>query len=330
MKCIAIKQFGDVDVLQKIEMDKPSVTSGHVLIKVLATSVNPLDFKLRKGYFPDLVSNFPMILHGDVAGIVAEVGEGVSKFKVGDEVYGCAGGLVSMHGALAEYMLADENLLALKPQSISFAEAAALPLVSLTAWEALITRANLQKNQSILIHGGTGGVGHVAVQLANWLGAKVYSTSSAEKKLFLAKQLGAHVVINYKTSTPEEYLQAYTQCNGFNVVFDTVGGENIHRSIQAAAPFGQVISILPSAAFDSAAAFSKHLSLHYVFQPLPLITGINRVHYGEILKNIAKLVDEGMIRPLIDEREFTIDDVAAAHDYLESGNAIGKVVIHVA
>lgn len=330
MKCMAIKQFGGVDVFQMTNIDKPSVKSGHILIKVEASSVNPLDFKLRKGYFPDLISEFPMILHGDVAGVVAEVGEGVSKFKVGDEVYGCAGGLLTMQGALAEFMLADANLIAHKPKSLSFTEAAALPLVSLTAWEALITRANLQKNQSILIHGGTGGVGHVAVQLANWLGAKVFSTSSDERKLALAKQLGAHVAINYKTSTPEEYVQEYTQHNGFNVVFDTVGGENIHRSIQAVALFGQVISILPSGTFDSGAAFSKHLSLHFVLQPLPLITGLNRAHYGEILQNIAKLVDEGVIKPLIDEREFAIHEVAAAHDYLEKGNAIGKVVIQVA
>ncbi len=327
MKCMAIVGFGDQHVFQMINLDRPSVKSGHILIKVKATSVNPLDFKLRQGFFPDLVPNFPMVLHGDVAGTVAEVGEDVTKFKVGDEVYGCAGGLLTMNGALAEFMLADANLIAHKPKSLSFTEAAALPLVSLTVWEALITKVDLQKNQSILIHGGTGGVGHVAIQLANCLGAKVFATSSDEKKLAIAKQLGAHVAINYKTTKPEKYVAEHTQDSGFDIVFDTVGGENIHPSVQAVAPFGQVVSILPSGTFDSGVAFSKSLTMHYVFQPLPLITGVNRAHYGEILEKIASLVDEGVIKPLIDEHEFTIHEVAAAHDHLEKGHAIGKVVI---
>lgn len=327
MKAIAIVKFGDADAFKIINLDKPSVKSGYVLIKVEATSVNPLDFKLRKGFYPDLVPQFPMILQGDVAGVIAEVGEDVTKFKVGDEVYGCAGGLLAMNGALAEFMLADAHLIAHKPKSISFLQAAALPLVSLTAWEALVTEVNLKKNQSILIHGGTGGVGHIAIQLAKWLGAKVFATSSNESKLAISKQLGADVVINYKTDKPEKYVAEHTQNSGFNVVLDTVGGENTQRCVEATGMFGKIISILPSGTFDSGAAFAKNLSLHFVFQPLPLITGHDRAHYGDILQKIAMLVDEDVIKPLIDKREFAFHEVAAAHDHLEKGNAIGKVVM---
>jgi NADPH:quinone reductase len=328
MKSMSIFEFGNSNVFQLVNSKKPSVKPGHLLIKVQATSVNPLDFKLRKGSFPEMIPQFPMVLHGDVAGIVTEVGENVTKFKVGDEVYGCVGGFLDMSGALAEYMLADADLMALKPNSISFLEAAALPLVSLSAWEALVTKSNLQKDQSILIHGGTGGVGHLAIQLAKCLGAKVYSTSSDEKKLAITRQLGADVAINYKKTSVDEYVAEHSDNSGFEVIFDTVGGENIHQCIQAAAQSGQIISLLPGKAFDSSSAFYKNLTIHFVFQPLPLITGINRAHYGEVLEKIASLVDEGVIKPLIDEHVFSIPEVAMAHDHLENGNAIGKVVMH--
>jgi NADPH2:quinone reductase len=327
MKAIAISGFGDTEVLNLIEVDKPKLKPGHVLIKVKATSINPLDFKLRKGCFPDLVTGFPMILHGDVAGIVVEVGPEVTRFNVGDEIYGCAGGLLGMQGASAEFMLADANLIAHKPKKLSFTEASALPLVSLTAWEGLITKANLQRNQSILIHGGTGGVGHIAIQLAHHLGAKVFATASEEKKLMISQQLGAEAAINYKTQTVDAYVKEHSNGTGFDVVFDTVGGENINHSIQAAILFGQVISILPSGALNSAAAFEKSLSIHFILQPLPLITGIRRLHYGEILEKMANLVDEGIIKPLIDEHQFTMKEIAAAHTYLEKGLALGKVVV---
>jgi NADPH:quinone reductase len=169
MRSMVITAFGDIDVFQEFTLPKPILKSGHVLIKVMATSVNPLDYKMRKGFFPDLVTSFPMVLHGDVAGVIEQIGEGVKDFSVGDEVYGCVGGLLDMGGALSEYILADANLVAKKPNSLSFVEAAALPLVALSAWEGLVTYANVQRNQTVLIHGGTGGVGHIAIQLAKWL-----------------------------------------------------------------------------------------------------------------------------------------------------------------
>lgn len=327
MKAMTIAKFGDINVFEETTLPKPTLIPGHVLVKIKATSVNPLDFKMRLGYFPDLVPAFPMVLHGDLAGIVEEVGAGVEGFAVGDEVYGCAGGLLEMGGALAEYMVVDARLIAHKPKTLSFAQAAALPLVALTAWEAFVSYADVQKDQTVLIHGATGGVGHVAIQLAKYLGARVYATSSSPQKMAIAKKLGADVVINYRETDVQTYVTECTDNKGFDIVFDTVGGDNLPNCFTAAAAGGQVISILSAGQYDLTPAFLKGLTLHNVFQPLPLLTGLNRQHYQDILVNIAKLVDDGLIKPLVDEKQFAIKNVGAAHAHAEKGNAIGKVVL---
>ena len=327
MKSMSINRFGGIDVFEAVMQPIPKVLPGHVLIKVIATSVNPLDYKLRQGLFPDLIKAFPAVLHGDIAGIIEKVGEGVQHFSVGDEVYGCVGGFLNMGGGLAEYILADVSLIAHKPKALSLTETAALPLVAITAWEGLVTYANVQQDQTVLIHGGTGGVGHIAIQLAKWLGAKVYATSSSLEKMDISKQLGADFTINYKDTHAKTYAAKYTQGHGFDVVFDTVGGNNLEECFDAAAPYGQVISILGAGKHDVTTAFQKGLSIHMVMQPLPLITGIRRTHYHEILSKIAELVDAGVLQPLIDKNKFRLDQVGAAHAYLEQGNAIGKVVI---
>ncbi len=161
MKALVIKQFGSPDNFQQIDLPIPEILPNNVLIRVAATSVNPVDFKIRQGVAQGIAPNFPAILHGDVAGTIEAVGEGVDRFQIGDEVYGCAGGVKNLGGALAEYMLADANLVALKPKSIAMTEAAALPLVSITAWEGLIDRARVQPGQKILVYGATGGVGSI-------------------------------------------------------------------------------------------------------------------------------------------------------------------------
>lgn len=327
MRSMAIAKYGDTQVFEEMTLPKPNVIPGHVLIRVAATSVNPLDYKLRSGGLPSLITSFPAILHGDVAGAIEAVGEGVNDFAVGDEVYGCVGGLLDMQGALAEYLIADANLIAHKPRSLSLAQAAALPLVALTAWEGLVTYANVKKDQTVLIHGATGGVGHIAIQLAKWLGANVFATASSPQKLALAKELGADFTINYKQQTSLSYVNELTNGNGFEIVFDTVGGDNLSDSFNAAAIFGKVITILASGQYDLSPAFFKGLTIHTVMQPLPLITGKRRADYKQILTKIAELVDAGVIRPLIDEKQFSMPNVGEAHAYLENGNAIGKVVI---
>ena len=327
MKAIAIAQFGEPDVFQRIDIPVPSVPSDHVLIKVAATSINAVDVKIRQGAVADIAPNFPAILHGDVAGIIEAVGDKVTNFNIGDRVYACGGGVRGTGGALAEYMLVDADLVARKPQSLSMTEAAALPLVSITAWEGLIDRAKVKPGQKVLIYGGTGGVGHVGVQLAKWAGARVYATVSSPQKAAIALSLGADVAIDYHQSSVAEFVAEHTDNRGFDLVFDTVGNDNLQNAFQAAKLNGTVISTVSLSEQDLSLIHAKGLTLHLVYMLIPMLNRINRATHGEILRKIADLVDKDMIKPLIDERSFTFNDIATAHAHFESGNAIGKVVL---
>ncbi|MED4696903.1 zinc-dependent alcohol dehydrogenase family protein [Peribacillus frigoritolerans] len=327
MKAQIIQSFGDPSVFQLEEVSKPELKPGHVLIQVKASSINPIDTKVRAGAVPAVSPEFPAVLHGDVAGLVSAVGEGVTEFKVGDEVFGCAGGFKGTGGALAEFMLADADLLAHKPKNLTMEEAAALPLVAITAWEALFNRAHLVPGQDILIHAATGGVGHIALQLAKWQGATVYTTASSQEKLEIGTRLGADVTINYREESVRDYVQKYTDGKGFDVVFDTVGGENLDRSFEAAAVHGTVAAIAARSTHDLSPVHSKGLSLHVTFMLLRILNKDMHKQYGEILKKVAKMVEEGKLRPLVDPNMFTFDEVSKAHEYLESGKAIGKIVL---
>ncbi|WP_035830048.1 zinc-dependent alcohol dehydrogenase family protein [Crocosphaera watsonii] len=330
MKAQVIHEFGPPNVFETSDIPKPKpedIPANHVLIRVAATSVNPVDSKIRSGMVPGIAPALPAILHGDVAGVVEAVGEGVTKFQPGDQVFGCAGGVKGLNGALAEYMVADADLLALKPQSISMTQAAALPLVGITSYEAFIDRAQIRSGQRVLIHAATGGVGHIAIQLAKAKGAKVFATASNPQKLAIAQELGADVAINYRETTVSEYVDQYTNGQGFDVVFDTVGGHNLDKSFEAAALNGTVVSISTRSTHDLSLLHSKGLTLHVVFMLIPLLHNIHRAKYGEILSKLAQLVDQGKIRPLIDPQSFTFSEVAQAHQHLESGQAIGKIVL---
>ena len=328
MKAIVIKHFGASDIFQETDLPIPSVTERQVLIRVAATSVNPVDLKIRQGFVADIAPKFPAVLHGDIAGVIEAVGDKVNNFKVGDEVYGCAGGVKGTGGALAEYMLADPNLIAHKPKSLTMVEASALPLVSITAWEGLIDRAKVQSGQKVLVYGGTGGVGHIGVQLAKWAGVKVFATVSSEDKSAIALSLGADVTINYRHTPVEEFVAEHTDGNGFDVVFDTVGNDNLQNAFKAAKLNGTVVSTVSLSKQDLSLLHAKGLTLHLVYMLIPMLTKINRSYHGEILAKLADLVDEGQVRPLIDSKSFTFTDVAAAHAYLESGKATGKVVLN--
>lgn len=327
MKSQIIQSFGKPTVFQYKEISKPELKPGHVLIQVKATSVNPIDTKVRAGAVPAVAPEFPAVLHGDVAGLVSAVGEGVTEFNIGDEVFGCAGGFRGTGGALAEFMLADVDLLAHKPKNLTMEEAAALPLVAITAWEALFNRARLTTGQDILIHAATGGVGHIAIQLAKWRGATVYTTASSQEKLEIGTRLAADVTINYREESVQDYVQKYTDGKGFDVVFDTVGGENLDRSFEAAAVHGTIIAIAARSTHDLSPVHSKGLSLHVTFMLLKILNKDLHKHYGEILKKVARVVEEGKLRPLLDSNIFTFDEVSKAHEYMESGKAIGKIVL---
>ncbi|WP_400242929.1 zinc-dependent alcohol dehydrogenase family protein [Niallia sp. JL1B1071] len=327
MKAMIIETFGESSVFKLKELDKRKLLPGQVRIRVKATSVNPIDIKVRIGAVRGVSPSFPAVLHGDVAGVIEEVGGGVESFHVGDEVYGCAGGFKGLDGALAEYMIADSAVLAHKPRNITMEEAAALPLVGITAWESLFTKGDLKKGDNILIHGGAGGVGHIAIQLAKWIGATVFTTVSSIEKQTIARELGADHVIPYRESSVKEYVEKYTRGKGFPFVFDTVGGNNLDRSFEAAALNGTVLTIAARSTHDLTSLHSKGLSLHVTFMLLKLLDEMKRSEQGDILRNISKVIEENRLKPLLDKKTFSFEEVGEAHDYLESGKVVGKVIL---
>ena len=326
MKAMLIKSYGEAAAFEPAEIEQPQVTAGHVLVKIAASSVNTVDTMIRKmGKDLPLSPNTPAILGMDFAGTVEAVGEGVSAYAIGDEVYGCAGGLADLPGTLADYMVADANLIAHKPKNLSMRLAAALPLVAITAYEGL-TRAGTKPGQKVLVHGGSGGVGHVAVQLAKHFGADVYATGGGDKQLALIEQLGA-TGINYKTEPVEQYVAQHTNGAGFDVVFDSVGGENMLKSFEAAALNGQVASTVSLCELDLTLAHFKGLSLHVVFMLIPMLHNVKREQHAEILRNLAQIVEAGGLSPVLDENQYSLEQAGQAHARLESRQAMGKVVI---
>lgn len=329
MKAMIINEFGGSDVFEAAEIAKPVVKAGHLVVKVAATSVNTVDTMIRQmgDDLAPLSPALPGVLGMDFAGIVESVGEGVTDFSIGDEVYGCAGGLADLQGALAEYMLADAKLVAHKPKSISMREAAAIPLVGITAYEGLV-RAGVRQGQKVLVHGGSGGVGHIALQLANYFGAAVYSTGGGDLQSTLIEKLGA-TAINYKTETVTDYVEKHTQGAGFDVVFDSVGGANLANSFDAAALNGQVATTVSMLEVDLTPAHFKGLSIHVVFMLIPMLHNHKRKQHGDILTKLAEIVDAGKLTPIIDEQTFSLTEVGKAHARLATGQAIGKVVVNV-
>jgi NADPH2:quinone reductase len=316
-------------VFTAAEIAKPEVKPGHILVKVAATSVNTVDTMIRQmgESLAPLSPALPGVLGMDFAGTVEAVGDDVTGFAVGDDVYGCAGGLADLQGALAQYMLADAKLVAHKPKSISMREAAALPLVGITAYEGL-ARAGVSKGQKVLVHGGAGGVGHIALQLAKYFGGDVYATGGGEKQSALIENLGA-TPINYKSETVADYVKAHTQGAGFDVVYDSIGGANLLNSFDAAALNGQVATTVSMAEIDLTTAHFKGLSLHVVFMLIPMLHNHKREQHGEILTRLAEIVDAGELTPIVDELHFSLEEIGKAHDRLASGKGMGKVVVSI-
>ena len=321
-----IKAYGENASFEVADIEKPSIKAGHVLVKIAASSVNTVDTMIRQmGKDLPLSPDAPALLGMDFSGTIEAVGEGVDGFSIGDEVYGCAGGLADLPGTLAEYIVADSNLMARKPKNLSMREAAALPLVAITAYEGLI-RAGIQKGQKVLVHGGAGGVGHVALQLAKYFGADVYSTCSGGHQLGLLEQMGA-TAINYKTESVEKYVAAYTNGAGFDLVFDSVGGANLINSFEAACLNAHISTTVSLCELDLTLAHFKGLSLHVVFMLIPMLHNYKRAAHGKILSQLTQIIEAGRLKPLLDEHRFSLEEVGKAHAHLESGKAIGKVVV---
>lgn len=328
MKAMVLNQYGENAAFEQADIATPEAEAGQVIVRVKATSINTVDTMIRHmGTDLPLSPELPAVLGMDFAGIVESVGEGITGFAPGDEVYGCAGGLADLQGALAEYMAADARLIAHKPKTLSMREAAALPLVGITAYEGL-ERAGVKAGQKVLVHGGTGGVGHVAVQLARHFGAEVYATASGAEPFEILNGYGA-TPIDYKTEAVADYVEAHTAGAGFDVVFDSVGGANMANSFEAAALNGHVSSTVAMVDLDLTTAHFKGLSLHVVFMLIPMLHNHQREAHGEILTNLAKIVDKDGLKPLLDKQHFRLEQVGAAHDRLTSGKAIGKVVVEV-
>jgi NADPH2:quinone reductase len=328
MQAMIIKSFGGSEVFELADIAKPEIKAGHVLVKIEATSVNTVDTMIRQmgGDLP-FAPSLPAVLGMDFAGTVEAVGQGVTEYSIGDEVYGCAGGLADLPGTLAEYIVADVKLIARKAKNLSMREAAAIPLVGITAYEGLM-RANTSKGQNVLIHGGSGGVGHIALQLANHIGANVFATGGGDKQLALIEKLGAKS-INYKTENVEEYVLKHTGGAGFDVVFDSVGGANMINSFNAAALNGQVASTVSLVELDLSVAHFKGLSLHVVFMLIPMLHNFKREVHAQILSKLTEIAEAGALRPVLDEQTFSLEEAAQAQDRLSSGQGMGKVVIEI-
>ena len=325
MKAIVINEFGDTGVFQEVEMDKPAVGAGEVLVRVEASSVNPVDTKIRSGVLSGLAPAFPAILHGDCAGVVESVGDGVDSFAPGDGVYCCPGGFKQLPGCLADYVVADACLVAKRPKNLSAVECAALPLASITAWDALFDRGCVEGGMKVLIHAGCGGVGHIGVQLAKAAGAEVTTSVSTPEKAEMAKGLGADYVALYKDRDVADYVDEFTGGSGYDVVFDTVGGECLQNSFKAMKMNGTVVSIAARSEQDLTPLHTMGGTLSVTFMLLPLVTGVGRARHGDILRELTMWVENGDVKPLLDPEVFKIPDVGAAHAKLESGKAVGKI-----
>lgn len=308
MKAVRIHQYGDRNVLKFEDSPIPGINSDDVLVRTVAASVNPVDWKIREGYLKEMIHySMPLTLGWDVSGIITELGDNVTDFKVGDCVYSRPD--ISRDGTYAEYVAIRASEIALKPTSITHSEAASLPLAGITAWEVLITVAQISEGQKVLIHAGSGGVGSLAIQLAKSRGAYVIATTSAKNSELVAS-LGADEVIDYTTQDFAEVVK------DIDVVFDTLGGDIQTASWSVLKPGGILVSIVSPPSEEKAKELGVKSAFVFI-QPS-----------AYILEQLAQLVDQGKIRPIIGA-EFTLEDIDKAHELSESGRAVGKIVLSV-
>lgn len=318
MKAIVLQSFGGPESFELCDVPRPVPRAGLVLVRVYATSINPLDYQVRRGDYRDNVQP-PAITGHDVSGVVEEVGPGVTTFSPGDEVW-YTPQIFNGPGSYAEYHVAAESIIGKKPSTLSHLEAASLSLVGGTAWEALIVRARLGAGESILVHGGAGGVGHVAIQLAKAVGARVLTTVS-EANVEFAQSLGADVIIDYKKQDYVDAIMRETRGRGVDVVFDTIGGNTLSRSPDALAQLGRVVTIVDTAQPQNLVqAWGKNASYHFVF---------TRQNRGK-LDELSTLIQRGQLRPHV-AAVYSLADIPLAHARLESPNngVQGKIAIAV-
>ncbi len=330
MKAILMNAAGDASVLKIAEIAKPELPSTHhVRVKLAAAGINPLDTKLRAKpvYHPD---KLPAILGCDGAGLIEEIGSEVTRFKVGDAVYFCNGGIGDEPGSYAEYTTLHEDHCAMSPANIPLQDAAALPLVCITNREALHERANLQPGQTILIHAAAGGTGHIAVQMAHHLGARIAVTVGDPQKAGLAHALGAEMIIHYKEQDFVEETLKWTDGKGADVIYDTVGGDTFLRSLHAAKIGGKVVTLLSTALSlaDAQLARLRNLAICYELMLAPQVMDQpdGRIRQRRILEDCARRVEAGELGVLVSHR-FPLEQADQAHRLMEAGGITGKIIL---
>ena len=306
MRAVRVHTFGDASHLKLENIPRPELPADGILIRQRATSVNPVDWKMRDGDFPPVGEDaLPVTPGGDVAGVVEGVGASVPNFEAGDEVYG----LIGIVGAYADYVIAKPQMVAKKPQTVDFGEAAAVPLAALTAWQGLIDLGGLAAGKRVLIHGGTGGVGHFAIQIAKPKGAWVATTVSGQEADF-ARELGADQVVDYKTERFEEVVEPV------DIVFDLIAGDTQTRSFGIIKPGGALVSTLGEPDSD--------LGTRHGIRTAGFLVEPNADQLGEL----AALVDDGQVKITV-QRRFPLEDIAAAQDMLEKEHTRGKIVVDI-
>ncbi|QIA28225.1 zinc-dependent alcohol dehydrogenase family protein [Thermaerobacter sp. PB12/4term] len=315
MMAMVIRSFGGPEVFEAREVPVPEPGPGEVLVEVHASSVNPVDYKIRRnGTWAGVEP--PAIIGYDVSGVVVAVGPGVTDFQPGDEVYYTPEIFGGRPGSYAQYHVARQEIVARKPENLSHTEAAVVPLAGGTAWDGLITRGGLRVGETVLIHGAAGGVGHFAVQIAKAAGAFVYATARADNMEFV-KSLGADRVIEYRTQDFVEIIRRETGSQGVDLVLDTVGGEVLARSLEVVRPHGRVVTIL-GGQVNLGPLSRKNLTLHGLF--------LGRARYK--LDALRTLIEGGKLRPALDGI-LPLDQVAEAHSRLEEGGVRGKIALRV-
>jgi NADPH2:quinone reductase len=305
----------------------PPLRSKQVLVRIAASGINPLDTKIRGVKAAHAQQPLPAVLGLDMAGTVEEVAPDVTTFKPGDEVYGMVGGVGGLQGTLAKFILADSDLLALKPKTLSMRQAAALPLVTITAWEGLVDRASVCAGQNALIHAGAGGIGHIAIQIARAKGAEVFATVSPNKAA-IVRDLGA-TPIDYQSLSPAEYMERHTGGMGFDIIYDTVGGATLDASFEVVKRYtGHVLSALGWGSHSLAPLSFRGATYSGVFTLYPLLSGEGHSHHGQILNHATALVDAGRLTPFLCDRHFSSGDIQEAFIAVEDG-VTGKVVVEI-
>jgi len=328
MQSVLMTKVGAPDVLELHEIEKPEISStSDLLIRIQAAGVNPIDTKLRQGLYP--MDNLPAVLGCDGSGIVEEVGSSVERIQVGDEVYFFHGGIGPIQGNYAEFRTIDECFVAHKPESLSFIEAAAAPLVLITAWEALHDRAHIKAGQNVLIHAGAGGVGHVAIQLAKIAGANVCTTISSDEKSDFVRSLGADMTINYKEQDFVEAVVDWTDGNGVDIVMDNVGGNLIEASFPAITHYGNFVTLLqPDKEIDWTVARQRNIAIHLEIMLSPLLFELKDAqrHQTFILEECARYFDAGKLTVHI-SKSMPLAEASNAHAEIEGGSTTGKIVL---